>query len=173
MLFNISAMGNEGTHQQYFSPPLPQATFACCTSYQPISYDHQNGGKRHRDREINHQASPSQATQEGGNLPPCPATNAGNSASSPHRNEESSVKRARYNTYKEPRTVPPSILTATGSLAVGMLTGMAVSQGPRVYPSVIPFRRQVSSGALDSYLGGNDGMDLETNDQSRPRSMSF
>jgi hypothetical protein len=88
---------------------------------------------------------------------------------------ESSSKRSRPNNYEAPRTVRPSILTATGSL-VGGTTGHAFglttsANGP--HSTVVHHRRQLSGGAIEQFIGGHDNMDADTNDHSRPRSMSF
>ena len=90
---------------------------------------------------------------------------------------ESLSKRPRQSTYEAPRTVRPSILTATGSLVGGLhFAPQAEARGSyRHAPNstAVPLRRQLSSGVLDPYIGGHDSMDLETGDISRPRSMSF
>lgn len=87
---------------------------------------------------------------------------------------ESSSKRSKPNNYEAPRAVRPSVLTATGSL-VGGTTGhpfwLAGSNGP--HSSVVHHRRQLSGGAIEQFIGGHDNMDADTNDHSRPRSMSF
>jgi hypothetical protein len=170
-------MSYEGTQKPCFSCPMRQTRFTngrnSHTSFQPSSYIYHNGGKRQREGETVQQAPPQQARQQVERFTSSPATHEGHLTAFQDRLPESSVKRARCNSYKEPRIVPPSILTATGSLVGGICIGASSSHGSGSNPVTVPFRRQLSSGALDSFLGGHDGMDLETNDQSRTRSMSF
>jgi hypothetical protein len=73
-------------------------------------------------------------------------------------------KKVRTTTYKAPRAVKPSILTAMGSLVGG-------SHGNS--NSSVPVRRRLSGGHLDQYLGGHDNMETDNATDSRPRSMSF
>jgi hypothetical protein len=92
---------------------------------------------------------------------PIPTTQA-----APHAPPEvSSVTPKKFRTcsYKKPRTVRPSILSAMGSLVGG---------GHGDANSSVPVRRRLSGGHLEEYIGGHDTMEMDTAD-SRPRSMSF
>ncbi|CAJ1961097.1 unnamed protein product [Cylindrotheca closterium] len=73
-------------------------------------------------------------------------------------------KKSRSNRYSAPKVVKPSILTAMGSLVGG--------GGLRD----VPMRRQLSSGAIDSFLGRHDNMQTDEpsdHNDSMPRRMSF
>lgn len=90
---------------------------------------------------------------------------------------EKSFKRSRSSNYQAPRAVKPSILTAMGSLAGGSLSSGGGSSGSSGRhgsdSSFVPFRRQLSGGALEQYIGGHDTMETDIGDSTRPRSMSF
>lgn len=83
-------------------------------------------------------------------------------------------KRSRPNNYEAPRTVPPSILTAMGSLVGGSISnGSTNNPGLGSQAQFVPFRRRLSGGALEQFIGGHDTMDTDNNEYSRPRSMSL
>jgi len=138
--------------------------------FMPIDY--YNDGKRYREDNIIPQTPHLQTIQQGEKI---------HGAQLIHEDPpivlpESPMKRARFNTFKEPRVIAPSILAASGSLVGGVPSGGGGSgkyQGSNNCLPFVPFRRQLSIGALDSYIGGHDGMDLDVQDQTKSRSMSF
>ena len=172
---------NNGPRQQHPSFNV-QDQYSSSSSFSqsfPIT-DHDSGvAKRCRgDDQHHYQQSPSdEQSQHRGTYPQ--SNEALNySAAAAATNEaplpESSSKRSRTSNYVAPRTVRPSVLTATGSLAGGTTThafGLASSSGP--HASLVHHRRQLSGGAIEQFIGGHDNMDADTNDHSRPRSMSF
>lgn len=181
MLCVKNTMSGEPMQQHCISPPTP-GRFSSGSSSRDLpwgSSDVGNGAKRDRDEgQIQHHAPYQQRIHSGGDSSLYhhhQAPHISHTMVSPQDQlPESSSKRARSSTYEVPRTVPPSILTATGSLVGGMpSTGLGDRRSQLTAPLVFPLRRQLSSGALDSHIGGSDAMDLETNDQSRQRSMSF
>ena len=82
-----------------------------------------------------------------------------------HEDPSPSSKKSRSNQYAAPKVAKPSILTAMGSLVGG--------GGLRD----VPLRRQLSGGAIDAFLGGNDDMQTDQPsdyyESSMPRRMSF
>lgn len=71
-------------------------------------------------------------------------------------------KKARSSTYIASRPIPKTLVSTVASLV------SATGKRP-------PFRRQLSGGQLDPFLGSGDqdAMDVEAAVESRPRSMSF
>jgi hypothetical protein len=142
----------------------------------PITEDGGGGSeKRGRGQEGGHQPQQHQHTRTG-HLNSNQVPNQLGEASHEVPLPESSSKRSRSNNYEAPRTVRPSILTAMGSLAGGsnpQTTDARGSFGRGPNSASVPLRRQLSIGALDPFIGGHDNMETETNDASRPRSMSF
>lgn len=154
------------------APPSVPASF-------PMTIHHDSGGseKRGRGQEGGQQQQQQQHEQQlhYGHMPSNQAPHQPAHASSEVPLPESLSKRSRSNNYQAPRTVRPSILTAMGSLVGGSnpQTGTRGSIGHDSLATAVPLRRQLSGGILEPFIGCHDNMDTETNDTSRPRSMSF
>ena len=74
-------------------------------------------------------------------------------------------KKSRTSNYQAPRVLKPSILTSTGSLVGG--------GGERNSHIKVTLRRQLSIGDIEAYMGGHDKMEMDSTNDTRPRSMSF
>jgi hypothetical protein len=103
----------------------------------------------------------------------------------------SAAKKQRSNGYIAPKHIPDTYTSRVGSLAVGKTKGshanhMATkmntgnnndNDNSNSHASFrqVSFRRQLSSSKIECFLNGDnhDGMDMDTSEVSRPRSMSF
>ncbi|GKY93924.1 hypothetical protein MPSEU_000359300 [Mayamaea pseudoterrestris] len=105
--------------------------------------------------------------------------------------EEGTMKKTRQNSYVAPRKVSDSFLSAMGSIAAAStattnaLTKDA-NQDSATAMNRVPVRRQLSASKLDPFLSftsrqdsfhgnvaGNDCSNMDVDESTRPRSMSF